>query len=67
MERNYINSPHKWTYIWIAVLHFTTPTRVYNLAHGKLKMHKKDHSIMHDLKEYDIIHHRQERQGGELD
>ncbi|MCR5313753.1 MAG: hypothetical protein K6E54_08980 [Bacteroidaceae bacterium] len=64
MERNYKNSPHKWTYIWIALKHFTTPTRVYKLAHGILEMHKKDRSIMHDLKEYDIIHHKKGYQGG---
>ena len=53
-----MNSPHKWIYIWIAIKHLTTPTRVYRLAHGTLDSHHKDRPIMHDLKEYDIIHHK---------
>ena len=56
MEHSYKTSSHKWTYIWIAVKHFTTPTRVYQLAHGK-QYHKKDLKIMHDLRAYGIMHH----------
>lgn len=58
MAKDYMNSPHKWIYIWIAIKHLTTPTRVYRLAHGTLDSHHKDRPIMHDLKEYDIIHHK---------
>lgn len=64
MSKTYRNSPNKWTYIWIAVKHLTTPSRVYGLAHGTIEMHNKDRSIMHDLKEYDIIHHKSGHHGG---
>jgi len=57
MAKSYKQSRHKWTYIWIALKHFTTPQRVYDLAHGTIDNHKKDRPVMHDLKEYDIIHH----------
>ncbi|MBQ9641436.1 MAG: hypothetical protein IJV06_07735 [Bacteroidaceae bacterium] len=52
----YSHSKHKWTYIWLAIKHRTTPTHVYNLAHNKEEMHKKDMPIMHDLKTRGIIH-----------
>ncbi len=58
MGKSYRQSPHMWTYIWIGLKHFTSPQKVYDLAHGVLEMHKKDRPIMHDLKEYDIIHHK---------
>jgi len=54
----YKQSNHKWTYIWLAIKHRTTPTHVYNLAHSKEDMHEKDRGIMHDLKVKGIIHHR---------
>lgn len=52
----YSKSPHKWTYIWLALKHRTTATHVYNLAHNKEDMHQKDVPIMHDLKKRGIIH-----------
>ena len=55
---SYWNSKHRWTYIWIALKHWTSPTKVYNLAHGELEMHGVDRPIMHDLKEKGIIHRR---------
>lgn len=54
---SFLKSSHKWTYIWIAIKNGTTPSHVYDLAHGK-EIHEKDHSIMHDLVKYKIIHHR---------
>lgn len=58
MGKNFWSSRYKWEYILIAIKHFTTPTRVYKLAHGIIKVHSKDRMIMHDLKEAGIIHHR---------
>lgn len=54
----YSDSKHKWTYIWLAIKHRTTPTHVYNLAHNIEDSHKEDRPIMHDLKERGIIHHK---------
>lgn len=52
----YSKSKHKWTYIWLALKHRTTPTHVYNLAHNREDMHSADRPIMHDLKKRGIIH-----------
>ena len=54
----YFRSKNRWTYIWIAIKHRTTPTHVYNLAHNKEEMHQKDVPIMHDLKGKGIIHRK---------
>lgn len=54
-KRTYWNSNHRWTYIWIAIKHFTTPTRVYELAHGNIEVHQNDRKIMHSLKVRGII------------
>ena len=61
MGKSYKDSPHKWTYIWLAIKHLTSPQKIYDLAHGTLEMHRKDRKIMHDLKEYDIIHHKSKK------
>lgn len=52
----YFHSKNRWTYIWLAIKHHTTPTHVYNLAHDKEEMHQKDMPIMRDLKQRGIIH-----------
>lgn len=54
-RKTYWNSNHRWTYIWIAITQITSPTRVYELAHGILEAHNKDHAIMHALKKHGII------------
>lgn len=64
MANGYWGSRHKWTYIRIAIKHFTTPTRVYELAHGIREMHSADKAIMHDLAEAKIIHRRKSRGHG---
>lgn len=56
MSKTYRESSHKWTYIWIAIKHWCTPTKVYKLAHGYVDMHEEDRPIMHDLKTHGIIH-----------
>lgn len=58
MGKSFLSSRHTWDYIVIAIKHFTTPQRVYDLAHGIKKAHEKDSKIMHDLIEAGIIHHR---------
>jgi len=55
-EESYKTSKHKWTYIWIAIKHFTTPTKVYEICH-KQAYEKEDRPILHDLAKYHIIHH----------
>lgn len=52
-----IRARHRWTYIWLALKHFTTPGHVYNIAHGKSTETKKDQEIRHELHEKKIIHH----------
>lgn len=64
MSKTYWNSTHKWTYIRIALKHFTTPTRVYELAHGIREMHSADRGIMHDLAEAKIVRRKHSRHGG---
>ena len=61
MGKSYKNSPPTWTYIGLGIKHLTHPQMIYDLAHGILEMHKKDRKIMHDLKEYDIIHKKQRK------
>ena len=61
MAKTFWGSKHKWTYIWIAIKHFTTPTKVYELAHGIRDMHSKDRPIMHDLSSAGIIHKSRHR------
>ena len=63
MAKNFWGSQHKWTYIKIAIKHFTTPTRVYELAHGKRETHRADMGIMHDLAEAKIVHRRKSKRG----
>lgn len=65
MAKTFWGSRHKWTYIKIAIKHFTTPKRVFELAHGKEEMHSKDLHIMHDLKVAGIIHKRRHRSRSE--
>lgn len=62
MSKTYLDSKHKWTYIKIALKHFTTPTRVYELAHGIRKMHSCDRKIMHDLAEAKIIRRKEKHE-----
>jgi len=59
--KRYLKSKHKWTYIWLAIKHRTTPTHVFNLAHNIEEMHGKDRPIMHDLKVKGIIHSHKSR------
>jgi len=56
MTDTYKTSKHKWTYIWIAIKHFTTPSRVYEICHN-LKFEKEDKAILHDLAKHHVIHH----------
>jgi hypothetical protein len=58
MSKSFWGSKHRWTYIRIALKHFTTPQKVYDLAHGEREMHSADKSIMHELAEAKIVHRR---------
>jgi len=48
MNFNFWNSTHRWTYIRIAICHFTTPSHVYDVAHH-LFANYKDMGIVRDL------------------
>jgi len=57
MSTSYKDSKHKWTYIWIAIKHFTTPSKVYDICHNGTS-ESKNRAILHDLAKYGIIHHK---------
>ncbi len=56
MAKSYKQSKHKWTYIRIAWKHFTSPSKVYELAHGA-EYDSKDRAILHDLAKAKIVRH----------
>jgi len=58
MVKSYKNSKHKWTYIRLALKHWVSPQKVYDLAHGNIEYHKIDKPIMHDLRVKGIIRRR---------
>lgn len=54
--KKFSQSKNKLKYLMIALKHWTTPQRVFRLAHGYEEFHEKDRPIMHDLKEAQLIH-----------
>ena len=64
MSTSYKDSRNKWKYIWIAIKHFTTPSKVYEICHHGEANHK-NHAILHDLAKYHIIRHRREEKDEE--
>ena len=67
MSTSYKDSKNKWKYIWIAIKHFTTPSKVYEICHHGEANHK-NHVILHDLAKYHIIrYHREKEDNGHTD
>lgn len=56
-SKNFWHSHHKWAYIAIAMKLFTTPGKVYRMAHGRCEVDShKEHRIMAELQKRHIVH-----------
>ena len=51
-----MSSTHRKDYILLSLKFLTTPTHVYELAHGKSAQNLRDEKILHELCELGIIH-----------
>lgn len=63
-SHSFWTSKHKWDYCIIGLRYFTSPFRVYKLAHGKAEAHEHEHKIMHALKLKHIVHSRSQQNNG---
>ena len=55
----YLFARHRNTYIQLAFKYWTSPKRVWKLAHGKMSKNRKDTAILHELLEMGIVHRHQ--------
>ena len=54
-KKSWRNSPNKWAYIKLAILYFTTPAKVYEIAHKSRGASMRERIIRGRLVEMGIL------------
>ena len=55
-SKSFWSSHHRWAYLVIAIKHMTTPSKVYQIAHGSCEVDShKEHQIMTELQKRHIV------------
>ena len=66
-QKSWKNSPNKWAYLKIAIIYFTTPAKVYEIAHKSRGTTMRERIIRGRLVEMGILRRDSSNQRSDID